>query len=238
MTRRADVDEQAIVQGYLAGRSLRDLAADHGVSMGPIKRILKERGVATRPPLRGPDRAPRRSRATAKGPQTFTHEERAEVISRFLAGETQVALSERFACGVSTIARVIRAEGVPAGAHGQLREHHHNWKGGRIDDHPSGYIFVRPEISDEIGRTMRGGNGYVLEHRLVMAHALGRPLTPEETVHHGPGGKADNRIENLELWASRHPRGQRVEDLVAFAREILELYGDLPPAVVEPAMLA
>jgi site-specific DNA-cytosine methylase len=35
----------------------------------------------------------------------------------------------------------------------------------------------------------------------------------------------DNRPENLELWASRQPRGQRVTDLVAWAKEILEIYG-------------
>lgn len=90
---------------------------------------------------------------------------------------------------------------------------------GRIRDR-KGYILVRMP-----GRKNTYKGGYVPEHRLVMEQVLGRPLLSSENVHHLNGQRDDNRPENLELWVITQPSGQRVEDLIAWARELIQRYG-------------
>lgn len=57
-----------------------------------------------------------------------------------------------------------------------------------------------------------------------MEQHLGRSLLPGETVHHKNGVRGNNRIENLELWVSWQPSGQRPEDLLEWADEIIKRY--------------
>jgi hypothetical protein len=94
------------------------------------------------------------------------------------------------------------------------------WRGNKIK-HRKGYIQVR--VPDH----PKAVSGYVFEHRLVMEDILGRLLLPNENVHHKNGVKDDNRPENLELWVTHQPSGQRASDLVEWANKIIDLYGDL-----------
>jgi hypothetical protein len=98
-------------------------------------------------------------------------------------------------------------------------------KNGTTDRDPSWRAPNGEGTVDKSGyRVFNTKYGQKLEHRLVMEKHLGRPLLPKETVHHLNGDRLDNRIENLELWSSRHPKGQRIQDKIAFAYEILLEY--------------
>lgn len=77
---------------------------------------------------------------------------------------------------------------------------------------PDGYIIIQD------------GQRHWPEHRLVMECELGRRLLRTENVHHINGDRADNRVENLEVWSSSQPSGQRVPDKIQWALELLTQY--------------
>lgn len=97
---------------------------------------------------------------------------------------------------------------------------HPAWKGGRIVD---GDGYIRIYMPDH---PRANNKRYVKEHHIVMEEYLGRHLIPGENVHHKNGNKTDNRIDNLELWVSSQPAGQRAQDLVDWAKDILERYDE------------
>lgn len=96
-----------------------------------------------------------------------------------------------------------------------------NWRGGRYKD-KDGYILIHKPDHPNSRK-----NGYIFEHVLMMSNHIKRPLTKEESVHHKNGVRSDNYNENLELWTSSHPKGQRVNDLILWARDILSKYADI-----------
>lgn len=58
---------------------------------------------------------------------------------------------------------------------------------GSRQEHADGYWLIKTEL------------GWELEHRVIMAQKLGRPLTENEIVHHVDENKKNNDPENLEL---------------------------------------
>lgn len=99
-----------------------------------------------------------------------------------------------------------------------------NWQGGRKIER--GYVVVwAPDHPTRVGKA----KPYVFEHRLVMEKRIGRVLETHENVHHINGQRDDNRDENLELWSTWQPCGQRVEDKMKWVWEMVGLYEHLYP---------
>jgi hypothetical protein len=83
------------------------------------------------------------------------------------------------------------------------REDNARWNGGRILQ-KDGYVSILLDAKDpfySMGCPRKKGytGRYVLEHRLVMAKAIGRCLQSWEIVHHKDGNRSNNNLTNLEL---------------------------------------
>lgn len=123
----------------------------------------------------------------------------------------------------------------PAITYGWCEKHYERWK-----RHGNPETVLPPNSGRErpVGARRMDDKGYVLlktadgwksEHRWVMERHLGRVLYSSENVHHINGVKDDNRIENLELWTTQQPIGQRVSDKLQWCREFLALYESEAP---------
>lgn len=129
-------------------------------------------------------------------------------------------------CGTDGCSGVVVANGVCAACYARIRKHGNTGYSKKhlarfenvIDD--AGYVLV-PMANHP---NARKSSKRVPEHRLVISQFLGRPLHKNENVHHKNGDRADNRLENLELWVTSQPTGQRPIDLLKWAREILKTY--------------
>jgi hypothetical protein len=168
------------------------LAERFGTTALTVRRALRRAGVATRG--QGANR------------RVFTSDEQARMEDLYRDGMSQEHIAQELGTTQSKVSRILRSRGVRSGRTWLEGTRHPRWKAGRVAT-SGGYIAVVP--TDDLARAMVPyGSAYVLEHRLVMAHALGRPLTKEETVHHINGVKDDNRLENLQLRRGKHGRGE------------------------------
>lgn len=189
---RFDHDQsEALVVRYAAGESMQALATEHGCDRGAMRRAIERGGGTIR---RG-------------GPQNrdLSAELAANVVADWSAGMAKTTISAKWKISTHRIRRALDAAGLEHETRLMARDKHVNWKGGRIVV-SGGYVRILVGWLDPLS-VMCDQHGYILEHRLVMARSLGRPLTKTETVHHKNGRRADNRLENLQLRHGKHGNG-------------------------------
>lgn len=130
---------------------------------------------------------------------TVSDEELAEM---YASGQSLMAISLQIGQSHQYVKRHLNRCGIKLRPLRKGGTDHSQWIGGRLEV-GNGYWRVWLQPDDPLA-SMRTHQGYVLEHRLIMARKIGRPLRRTETVHHINGNRADNRPENLELHQGKH----------------------------------
>lgn len=184
--------QQQMKELYEQGMSVLLLQEKFGGSSSSIRQAIARMGGELRDP-------------GGKKPIDYTKEMQKEICELYLNSFSQVEIADRFKIDQTTVSRLLISNGIRI----RKRNQYPKYKGGRTQHH-EGYILIWME-PDDLLKAMRPRNGYVGEHRLVMARHLGRVLTSEETVHHINGNKEDNRLENLQLHRGRHGTGVKLQ---------------------------
>jgi transposase len=147
-----------------------------------------------------------------KGPGSSLGAEQIEEMRRLYSeGMSTEKIAVMFGVYDGTVANYLRSVGVALRPKGfQRGAQHHAWVGGKTVS-ASGYTNLWLRDDDPLfcmAVNSRGqAGGYALEHRIVMARKLGRPLRDDETVHHIDGNRQNNDPSNLQLRTGRHGKG-------------------------------
>lgn len=177
---------------YLGGKPTAAIAERIGMSSQWVKHVARRLGL----PIR----------AAGQQAVRIDQQTQAQLVRDWRRGASLGELGRAIGHAPTTARRLLEDAGEKIPVRHNTGERHAMWRGGRTMA-KGGYWQVYARGNDEFA-SMRTKYGYILEHRLVMARSLGRPLTQRETVHHINGNKLDNRIENLQLRHGPHGKNE------------------------------
>jgi len=204
MVRQSTTREyRAEIYKYLTEHKLsyREVGEHFNVSQFTVMAAVREAGI------------PPRSYGGKSYRQKYrlTKEQEQQLIAEYESGKTLEELEPIFNIPWTVLWKRLKKLGAkirPAGF--KKGEDHHNFNGG-ISISADGYIHEYVPFDDPLFvmtvKSETGKFGYALQHRLVMARSLGRPLEKHETVHHIDGNRQNNDISNLQLRNGRHGKG-------------------------------
>lgn len=190
-----DIDkEDEFIQMWMSGSAVSDMQSHFDCTETTVRRTVDRLGLERQS---SKPKAPRRI-------VVFTETDQSEIVCEWKAGKTQQSIADERGASRRAIRRVLQLAGHcthrPDGSRGPR---HHFWKGG-LDK--NGYRRLRI-YGDDPMFCMADKEGVIMEHRLVMARSLGRPLIASETVHHIDGNRSNNVIDNLQLRHGAHGPG-------------------------------
>jgi DNA-binding CsgD family transcriptional regulator len=185
--------EQQILAEYASGERASVIAKRHGINRKTVLISVRRNGGAIR------DQRSASGRPVVP-PESYV----GKVLALRAKGMSQQEIANELRMSQAVISRVLRQNGLPT-ANRPEGSTHGMWKGGKTKT-GQGYVQAWVAADDQMA-AMRSRSGYILEHRLVVARAIGRPLDQRETVHHINGDRQDNRLENLQLRQSAHGVG-------------------------------
>ena len=89
----------------------------------------------------------------------------------------------------------------------------------------SGYVTYSINKGEYNGKVFHGPYS---EHKLIYEMYHGVTLTSNQNIHHKNGVRDDNHIDNLELWDTSQPAGQRVLDKLSYYFELVKSHSVNP----------
>jgi transposase-like protein len=186
--------EQKIVSRYVESGRAGAVAKEFGINRKTVTIVVRRNGEQVLAQQIASGRRP--IDTTPLHPQ---------ILELRKQGMSQQQIGREVGISQAVVGRALKKMGLPT-VEVRSGRNHPSYKGGRIVT-DQGYVMVLAGKADEIATAMANRSGYVPEHRLTMASAIGRPLLPDETVHHMDGDRANNTFGNLQLRQGKHGAG-------------------------------